>query len=171
MLEKHAFIRYLVSQHAFKKRHIIWVLNFLAHHDQYLDDIHFVEDVTGCPRRLILSTHEMNTPPLLFCDEEGEFTIAEKIIEKIQQHRGEALYVQVNFPNWKGNVRYLKVLEDNPYIEGLLHQDELSRCADEVIEQVQKEILKKQLVEAIDSALDSKDHELFKELTKRLSEL
>lgn len=171
MLEKHAFIRYLVSQHAFKRRQVIWVLNFLAHNEHYLDDLRFVEDVTGCPRRLIISTHEMTTPSLLFCDKDGETSVAETIIERMKTGYGEPIYVQVNFPNWQGNLRYLKILEDNPFVDGLPYQQEISQYAEEVIQQALKEMEKSKLTEQIDKALDEKNQPLFEELTKKLLEL
>ena len=171
MLEKHAFIRYLVAQHTYKQKKAIWVLNFLAHNEIYLDDVRFVEDITDCPRSLILSTHEMNTPVLLYRDKNGETIVPEEIIRRIQNSIGSPLYVQANFPNWQGNKRYLRVLEENPFIDTLPYQDELTRCTEEIIENVQKELLKQQLAKEIDFALDSKNEMLFDALTKKLAEL
>lgn len=171
MLEKHAFIRYLISQQTFKKQRTIWILNFFAHNEEFLHDVCFVEDITNCPRSLIISAHGTEAPALLFRDEKEETSIAGDIIENIKKHKGKTLYVQVNFQKWEGNIRYLKVLEDNPFIDTLPNQQEISYYADEIIACALKEMDKKRIVDEIDEALDAKDRPLFEALVKKLAEL
>lgn len=170
MREKYLFIRYLISRHTFKQPRTLRLLNFFNHNEEYLRDVHFVEDVTDCPRQLIVSTHEMTTIGLFYRDRGCELTDPDFIADRIIEKQGEPLYVQVNFPNWEGNERYMAVLEDHP--EGLLpHQKTIQKEVDELLIELTKEAEKQRLLLAIDEALDTKNRDLFNHLTSTLANL
>ncbi|HDU1276699.1 TPA: YpiB family protein, partial [Listeria monocytogenes] len=48
--EKKDFIRWFLNKHQMKTREAMWVLNYIAGHDQIVKYVHFVDNLEGCAR-------------------------------------------------------------------------------------------------------------------------
>ncbi len=58
--EKKDFIRWFLNKHQMKTREAMWVLNYIAGHDQIVKYVHFVDNLEGCARGFHLVLTALN---------------------------------------------------------------------------------------------------------------
>lgn len=170
--EKRDFIQWFLRRFRLKKRESVWVLKYLLTHDSYLTHVHFVQDVSCCPRGMIISTT---------CSEDIAFRYhklhivtddPDKIFHDIRLNKFEPLYVQLNFNNGEVNPLFITILEDNPY----LPTEHINRQHDAIVAEemltytllIQK---KKNLQHQVNIALDENDKLKFVQLANELRHL
>ncbi|EFI84549.1 Uncharacterized conserved protein [Listeria grayi] len=168
--DKKDFIRWLLDNHQMKIRESMWVLNYIAGHDQILKYAHFVDSLEGYKRGLSLGAHGSNAEPFRFFKENIVTTDPEKAFHDIRLNWDEDLYIELHFSGARLSPEYALVREENPH--ALLHlddeaKDEAKTFLDESISVFAKENLMKQ----VDKALDERNEEDFYKLAEAYHQL
>lgn len=163
--EKKDFIRWLLDNHQMKIRESMWVLNYIAGHDQILKYAHFVDNLEGCKRGLSLSAHGSKTEPFRFFKETIVTIDPEKAFHDIRLNWDEALYIELHFSGARLSPEYALVREENPFATTPINK-EAENEAETFLDQSLTLFAKENLMKQIDKALDEKQEEKFYELTK-----
>lgn len=161
--EKKDFIRWLLNTHQMKTREAMWVLNYVAGHNQIIQYVHFVDDLSGVSRGLMLSAEGSLGEP--FCFFKGNIATSdpEKAFHDIRLNWNEDLYIQLDFKNAIHSPEYALVRTDNPHL-GLLINEEEQALAKEFLDQTSLLFSKKNILKKIDQALDERDKVAFLQL-------
>lgn len=167
--EKQIFLNWFLNNYRLKKRETFWILNHLLHHPETLTYVHFVHDLTYCPRGLLITSVCSNKTAFLFYKSQLVTTDTDKAFHDIRLNNNEPLYIQLDFNNANQNIWLAGILEENPYLKHehiITIEDEknASRLLDTTLHAHQKQTLLKH----IDHALDKKDKQLFNDLVNQL---
>lgn len=170
--DKKSFIQWFLNHYQLKKRESVWILNYLANHQEILANVHFVRDVKFCPRGLIITSQCSNQVPFRFYKNHLVTTDAEKSFHDVRLNQHEPLYIQLNFRKANQNASYVAVLEDNPFIpdEYFITKKDQDR-AQKLLDKTLYEFQKKSLQRKIDQSLDEKDKQKFTHLVELLEKL
>lgn len=170
--DKKSFIRWFLNNYQLKKRESVWILNYLLNHDDILSNVHFVRDVKFCPRGIIMTSYCSKAVPFRFNKNHIVTTDPDKSFHDIRLNTTEPLYIQLNFKNANQNPIYAGVLEDNPYVPEEFGITETDRVlAERILNQTLYEYKISKIMQAIDKALDAKNHQEFLRLTDELNQL
>lgn len=170
--EKKAFIYWFLNQHEMKVRESNWILTYLASHNKLLRNLHFVRHAKACPRSITISTTCSNGPTFRFKRGRLITSDPEKAFHDIRLNDDEALYIQLNFHQWKQSPQYALVLEENPFLSDedyITEEDkrEAKRMMNYILQAQKKDSLLKQ----IDESLDERDYEKFIRLSEELKKI
>lgn len=172
VMEKKDFLNWFLNTHQLKRRECAWLLNYLLSDDSLMEKVHFVEHAEYCPKGLIISANDVDSIPFTYHKKKHMTMDAEKCFHDIRLNSDEDIYIQLNFSGSKANPQYAAVLEENPFLP---INDETKQVYSLLTEIVLDKALvnqkKKQLLEAIDEALEHKDKQKFIKLTSQLKEL
>ncbi|MBC1482425.1 YpiB family protein [Listeria sp. FSL L7-1485] len=168
--EKKDFIRWLLNKHQMKTREAMWVLNYIAGHDQIVKYVHFVDNLEGCARGLSLSAHGVESEPFLFFKGNIMTTDPEKAFHDIRLNWDEELYIELHFEDAIVSPEYALVREDNPFTKVKLADAE-KEMADALIYQSVHQFSRAKLLEKIDIALDERDEATFQQLVQILQQM
>lgn len=163
--DKRQFITWFLAHHDIKTRESVWLLNYLISNDKILDCVHFVERAHYCPRAIIIATEEL----VDFQYYTGGLHIqdAEKAFHDVRLHDG-AIYMEIKMPQAMTNPYYVAVLETHHYgpEEPKKHYGAAEEAAALALDYSVK-----QLLVALDEALDHGDKERFLQLSKQYEQL
>ncbi len=170
--EKKEFVRWFLKKYQMKRRECVWILNYLISHETMLNNVHFVEEAHYCPRAMIMSVTTSSGIPFRFYKGSIMTADAEKSFHDLRLHPEEEMYIQLNFQTLPPSPEYLAVLEENPYMPKYLHISEKDKMLaedilNESLQSFQRELLKKQ----IDQAIDENNKEKFLELSSLWKQL
>lgn len=170
--DKQTFLNWFLNHYRLKKRESFWILNYLLKHPRNLNHVHFVHDITYCPRSMVIATACSDETAFLFYKSQVITTDAEKAFHDLRLNQEDSIYIQLQFNNSNQNIMLAGILEENPFMKHehiITKQDKESatQLLHTSIHSYQKQTLLKQ----IDGALDKKDKHLFNELTKELRTL
>ncbi|WP_239254535.1 ReoY family proteolytic degradation factor [Listeria ilorinensis] len=168
--EKKEFIRWLISTHQMKMREAMWVLNYIAGHDQIMEYVHFVDDLEGVPRGLVLSAQGVENEPFRFSKGDVTTSDPEKAFHDIRLNWDEELFIKLHFEGALSSPEYALVRDENPYLEVKLDKKE-QQLAVKFLNQSLADFSRAKLLEAIDEALDNRDEETFRALLKTYQHL
>ncbi|EMG29132.1 hypothetical protein X560_0122 [Listeria fleischmannii 1991] len=168
--EKKDFIRWLLNTHQMKMREAMWVLNYIAGHDQIMQYVHFVDDLEGCRRGLVLSAQGVDHEPFRFF--KGKITTSdpEKAFHDIRLNWDEELYIVLHFSDALLSPEYALVREDNPH-RALVIGEEEQQLASDFLERTLSDFTEESIKQEIDRALDAGDKKRFLELSAFLKEM
>ncbi|WP_088808556.1 MULTISPECIES: ReoY family proteolytic degradation factor [Listeria] len=168
--EKKDFIRWLLNTHQMKMREAMWVLNYIAGHDQIIQYVHFVDDLEGCNRGLVLSAEGVDFEPFRFF--KGKLTTSnpEKAFHDIRLNWDEELYIVLHFSDALSSPEYALVREDNPHKDLQIGEEE-QQLATDFLDRTLSSFMMESVQKEIDRAIDAGDKERFLELTAFLKEM
>jgi uncharacterized protein YpiB (UPF0302 family) len=172
VLEKKDFLKWFLNNYQLKRRECAWLLNYLMSDDQLMEKVHFVDHAEYCPKSLIISANDVDSIPFSFQKRQHVTMDAEKSFHDIRLNKEEEVFIQLNFKDAKKIPQFVAVLEENPFVP-IDKDTEKMYCllADIVINKATYHFQKNQLLEKIDTALDSGDKENFLFYTNQLAEL
>ncbi|MCM3761236.1 ReoY family proteolytic degradation factor [Alkalihalobacillus oceani] len=171
VVEKKEFLRGFLQQFELKRRECAWLLNYLMSDDQIMERVHFVEKAAHTPKALIISTKGVDTIPFSFHKQKHITTDAEKAFHDIRLNQTEDIYIELHFSGAKQYPPFLSVLEDNPYVpENLELAEAFQHEAEKLLERSIRSFKRKQLLQAIDEALDKGDESGFHRLVQELEQ-
>ncbi|MCM3713580.1 ReoY family proteolytic degradation factor [Alkalihalobacillus oceani] len=171
VVEKKEFLRGFLQQFELKRRECAWLLNYLMSDDQIMERVHFVEKAAHTPKALIISTKGVDTIPFSFHKQKHITTDAEKAFHDIRLNQTEDIYIELHFSGAKQYPPFLSVLEDNPYVpENLELAEAFQHEAEKLLERSIWSFKRKQLLQAIDEALDKGDETEFRHLVQELEQ-
>ncbi|WP_159721873.1 YpiB family protein [Enterococcus sp. CSURQ0835] len=170
--EKREFLVWLINNVSFKRREVIWILNYLINHEAILKNVHITEQVDVTKRGLLLRDITQKDDAMTLFIQGQAFHNSDQIFHEIRLHWQQPLYLECSFPNAWQNERYLSVLEDNP--EASWNDQVSESIVSEVeaylaLEELEAKI--KLVYHQIDTALENGDHEAFLELSDEVNRL
>ncbi|WLV23433.1 ReoY family proteolytic degradation factor [Aciduricibacillus chroicocephali] len=168
--DKKSFISWFLGEFRLKKRESTWILKYLLNHQEILENVHFVHDANLCPRGIVMSSQCTEDKPFCFYKNHLETVDAEKTFHDIRLNKHESLYIQLNFKNARQNALYAAVLEENPFKDELIPEED-SKIAEGILEHTLREYEKNECLKMIDDALDRHDKEAFRIWADRLEKL
>ncbi|WP_176222207.1 ReoY family proteolytic degradation factor [Tuberibacillus sp. Marseille-P3662] len=170
--QKRSFLKWFLSHYQLKNRECVWLLNYMASDEQLLNLMKFVEDVSDCPRAMVITDTNMDKQPFLYKKQQIETTQPEKAFHDIRMDQDAPIYIQLNFIAPFQSPAFVAVLEENPFYED--HRDIgnwYGEAARDVLEYAEQHFQKERLYHAIDQALDQGDSKAFHHLTRQLKDL
>lgn len=167
--DKQDFIHWFLNHYDLIRIENVWMLNYFLSKRNILEHLHFVRDITNCPRGIVISTKCSNDDvDFLFIKQQVKTHDPDKAFHDIRLHQSEPIFVKLNFFNCNKSPIYASVLEENPYIA----VDSLTSEGRAAVDQLLNNILVAEKIEklkvAIDKALDERNHEKFIILTNKL---
>lgn len=170
--DKREFLVWLINNISFKRREVIWILNYLINHEAILKNVHITEQVDVTDRGLLLRDITQAEEAMTLFVQGQSFTNSDQIFHEIRLHWQQPLYLECSFPNAWQNEQYVSVLEDNP--EASWNDRVSESIVDEVetyleIEELDAKI--KLTYHQIDLALEQDDKEAFLELSDEVNRL
>lgn len=159
-----------MNRYQLKSRECIWLLNYMVSDDQMIGLLKFVDNISDCPRALVISEKTVTEEPFLYRKHRVETNEPEKAFHDIRMDQEETIYVHLIFPSSSRCSEYVSILEENPFDKRNLH-DWYGREADRLIEQSQVQFQGDFLYKEIDKALEDKDRERFLSLVLKLQQL
>lgn len=170
--DKQSFLKSFLYHYELKRRECAWLLNYLLHEEQLMERVHFVERAVLAPKAFIISAKGVDTIPFSFHKQKHVTTDVEKAFHDIRLNRMEHIYIELHFHGSKSFAPYLAVLEDNPYIpEYAGFAVQYKKEAEQFIAHSLRDFERKQILKAIDRALDFGDKQSFHVLVNELKEL
>lgn len=167
--DKKIFLRWFLKKYSMKRRESVWILNYLLSHDSILPYIKFTEEVEiSCERGLVLRAEGEEGPPIQFYKSHTMTVDAEKAFHEIRMlpSTQKPFYIQLNFPGKAQSPEYYSILEDNPDFAS--REQAISKEAQVEVNLMLSQFDKDAILLQIDKALDSRDENLFNELTNIL---
>lgn len=170
--DKLHFMKWFLTNYHLKRQEGVWILKYILKRVEVLTNIHFVRDVKYCPRGIMISSECSSEVDFHFYKEHLVTSDPDKAFHDIRLNPYEPLYIQLNFNHVEQNSNYAGVLEENPFVplnKKRQQKDEVN--ASRVLTHMLYLSKKKELLKAIDHALDISNRKYFKELTDELIEL
>ena len=169
VVEKKDFLKSFLKQYELKRRECAWLLNYLMSDDNLMEKVHFIEQAEQTPKSLVISAQGVSTIPFSFRKHQHVTTDAEKAFHDIRLNQTEEIYIELHFNGAKSYSLYLAVLEDNPYLpENQKRAEVIENEAERLLSHSLYMFTRNQLLELIDSALDTRNQALFEKYTEEL---
>lgn len=166
--KKKEFIRVLLSEYVFKRREVVFLLNFMYQNEDILEKTHFVDDPENLNNVLIMKTRGSKTdePDFNFIADDEIILDVEEAFKFIKDNKERDYYVVIIAKNLFDFESYVEVLEENSKAN---LPAEYGEIADEIIEKIQKDFQIKYIREKIDEAIDNNDREAFLKYSNELN--
>ncbi|WP_353947873.1 YpiB family protein [Sporolactobacillus sp. Y61] len=168
--QKKTFIKWLLDQKVVKNRETIWLLNYVAGHDQLLELIHFSDNLAGCNRTITISTDNPTGEIFTYVKHHVITHDPEKTFHDLRLNQEEAVFIRMECRSIHGLPEYIDVLEDTPGVHQSVHE-KYGEAAEHVAGAAEKACAEKRLYKAINETLDQGDKEGFYHLTAKLQTL
>ncbi|MFC4617796.1 ReoY family proteolytic degradation factor [Camelliibacillus cellulosilyticus] len=168
--EKRLFLKWFLRHYQLKSRECVWLLNYILSDDDMIALLRFVDNITQCPRAMIVSEKTMSDCSFLYRKGNVETEQPEKAFHDIRIDADEPIYVRLVFPASSRSSEYVSVLEENPFIENDLDM-RYGEESEALLRFSETDFRKKKLHKEIDEALDAGDEERFIKLTAELKRL
>ena len=164
--QKRTFLYWFMYHHKVQAHDLEWFLNDLLEDNQALTQIHFVDDITDCPKGIIITSHLNEQISFTFFKNHVKTSNVYTAYHEMNLHKNEALFIQVNFPFCTHNELYQAVIEDGVEVKSALTES-TEEILHQTIQQDRQTFLKNQ----INQALEQEDHEAFMYYSSQLKEL
>src|SRR5699024_3396659 len=115
--KKQAFLSWFLNHYRLKKRESFWILNYLLNHPHILNHVHFVHDITYCPRGLVITSVCSNEVAFLFRKNHIVTTDAEKAFHDLRLNKEEPLFIQLQCNKTNHSIWFAGILEENPFLQ------------------------------------------------------
>ncbi|OEF99021.1 IDEAL domain protein [Vulcanibacillus modesticaldus] len=170
--DKKEFIKWFLNTYTLAKREVAWFMTYLSSSDKLLEKVHFVKDIVGLPKAIMMSTECVTMTPFKFYKNNRVTPDVETAFLDIRSNPEEDVYIGLFFKDRETSPEYAAVLEVNPMgKQNLVKDNFLELLAELVLDQAVREFNKERLYEAIDVALVNGDRKRFIELTNQLNML
>jgi len=170
--EKKSFLVWLVNNISFRKREVIWILNYLINHEAILNNVSFVEHAQKADRGLQITSAEIDQEPIVLFLQGKMFTDTDQIFHEIRMNWKDPLYLECIFDRALQNTDYLSILEDNPYSPWKENiSEETIQKIDAYFEEEERNARMNLLREQIDQSLEDGNYEAFLELSNELNRM
>lgn len=152
--------------HKVKAHDLDWFLNDLLEDDQALAQLHFVDDITDCPKGIIITSHLNEQISFTFFKSHVKSNNVYTAYHEMHLHKNEHIFIQVNFPFCTHNELYQSVIEDNMEVKSIMIE-KAEEILHQTIQQNRQEFLKKE----INQALKQKNYDAFMYYSSQLKEI
>lgn len=170
--DKKEFIQWFLKHYEVKQWETNYLLTYLTTHEDLLENLHFVKDVSYCPRAIIIGTTCSNEPSFRYYKEQVMTEDAEKSFHDIRLHQEIPIYIQLAFLHASTAIQHVAILEDNPFMAKDLtditnNTVDIQYLLDRLLYDQNRDTLNVQ----IDQSLDENDYTKFMQLTEELKRL
>lgn len=170
--EKKEFIKWFLNSYTLSKKEAAWLITYISSKENLLERVHFVNEIVGLPKAILISTECVAMTPFKFYKNNRVTPDVEAAFLDIRSNPEEDIYIGLFFKERDTSPEYANVLEVNPMEKQKLVKDNLLELmAELLLEQAIKEFNKKKLYEAIDLTLLNGDKKRFFELTNKLNKV
>jgi len=170
--DKKEFIKWFLNSYTLSKREAAWFITYLASNDKILERVHFVNDIQGLPKVVLISTECVTMTPFKFYKNNRVTPDVETAFLDIRSNPEEDVYVGLYFKDRDTSPEYAAILEVNPMEKQNLVKDMfLELLAELALDHSILEFQKEKLYAAIDEALLTGDKVRFLDLTSQLNKL
>ena len=136
-----------------------------------LKKIHFVDDINGCTRAMVMSCQCTDEKPFEFYKNNVTSTDAEKAFHDTRLNRDEDTNIRLNFSNKHKDHKYVGILEENPFVDDEDDESSDSEAAKNFLDYCLATFKREQLLKRIDEAIDKNQRRVFNKLVKELNAL
>ncbi|BCU81805.1 UPF0302 protein YpiB [Polycladomyces abyssicola] len=170
--EKKEFIEWFLTHYELQKREASWLLCYLSSEERLLQRVHFVDNLRGLPKTLLISTRCSQMPAFRFQKNRRVHTDVETAFYDIRSYPDEEIYIGLSFKGRATCPEYAAVLEGNPMEKpDLVQEPMLSLMAEMILDKAVQEFQKKHLYRQIDQALAEGNKAAFLQLTEEWKNL
>lgn len=164
--QKRTFLYWFMYHHKVKAHDLDWFLNDVLEDDHALAQLHFVDDITDCPKGIIITSHLNEQISFTFFKHQVKTNNVYTAYHEMNLYKNESLFIQVNFPFCTHNELYQAVIEDNIEAKSAM-MDATEEILQQTIQQNRQEFLEKE----INEALEQKNYEAFMYYSSQLKEI
>lgn len=170
--EKKHFLRWFLTNYQLQSREAEMLMRYIMTRENVLRRVHFVENFRQLPRVIVVSTACVQVAPFRYYRRNKPVsTDVEQAFLDLYQHPDEDVYIGLFFKDRATSAAYTGVLEEmatselEPAVRELI-----SMQAEWIIDQSLRECERRELMEAVNEALDQGDRLAFYEACQRLIE-
>ena len=164
--QKRTFLYWFMYHHKVKAHDLDWFLNDVLEDDHALAQLHFVDDITDCPKGIIITSHLNDQISFIFFKHQVKTNNVYTAYHEMNLYKDESLFIQVNFPFCTHNELYQSVIEDNMEVKSAILES-TEEILQQTIQQSREEFLEKE----INEALEQKNYEAFMYYSSQLKEI
>lgn len=172
-IEKREFLLWFLQHYRLKHPESRRLLETIMNQPHILEHMSFTEKHNEDTRTIVISSLFSDEQPFVFYDRDFAVTDVANAISIITQNPSDRLALILHFHGKMLNHRYLQLVE-TPASDNITHynqQEQHSKEANKIMNQVLTERRIENLRAEIDRALDEKNVLLFKQLTDELQKL
>jgi len=163
---KKSFIRELQGNFSLKRRESNWILNYIADNARLIENVHFVDDVTGYENAITMAVNTSDEKPFTALIEGTETTDAEKTFHHMRLNVDKPWYIKIDGDKQLLQLEsYVKVVGDNPNVK---LPNKYSVEAQKLIDKMEYEHQLNWFKTRVDEALDNGDKESFMKYSEEL---
>ena len=164
--KKRAFLNWFMLHHKVKAHDMEWFLKDLLENEQALTHVHFVDDITDCPKGIIITSHLNEQITFQFFKGNVHTDNVYTAYHEMNLYQNEPFFIQVIFPFCAHNTLYQDVIVDDGQMQ-LEIKKTTADILDYTLKQGRRVFLKKQ----IDHALKNRQYKQFMYYSSQLKEL
>lgn len=171
---KNEFISYFLKMHQLKLREGVWLLNFLKGNNSILKRVHFIDEKPEyCPVSILLTERNKKGPGFRFFTKGKVSGDPEKAFDFIRKSdEGTEVYLCIDFKDSNGNLNWISVLEDNPFIPNERRPGiECSKEIDDFLLDLEGKGALNRIEEKINKSLEKRTERTFKRLSKQYNSI
>lgn len=164
--KKQAFLYWVVDNLKVEAHDLSWFIHDLIDNERALHNVHFLDDITDCPRGIIMTSHLNEQIFFQFFKGKVRSENVYTAYHEMNLYQDEPMYFQINFPFCNENKLYQAVIEDD-----VLFQQDIKSSTDDVLSYTLKQNRREFLKKEINVALENDDYEQFMYYSSQLKQL
>lgn len=154
--QKRAFLNWFIYHHKVKAHDMDWFLNDLLEDKQALTHLHFVDDISDCPKGIIITTHLNEQMNFTFFKGNVKTNNVYTAYHEMHLYSEDPIYIQVNFPFCTHNELYQTVIVDNQEAKV-----DMKETTENILKYTLQKDRKQFLKQQINHALEEQNYESF----------
>jgi uncharacterized protein YpiB (UPF0302 family) len=164
--EKREFLRWFMQHFKIEAHDMHWFLQDLLDNEQTLEYVHFVKDLTDCPKGMLLNVAPNNDLTFLFFKGNVKTDDVYTAYHELQLYQHEKCYIQVDIPDCNNHPLFRAVLEADA-----VFQREIKRETEALLSNLLYEGELSILQQKINKSLEQEDYEAFMLYSNQLKDI
>lgn len=164
--KKRAFLHWFMRHHKVEAHDMDWFLKDLLDDEQALIHLHFVDDITDCPKGIIITSHLNEQITFQFFKGKVRTDNVYTAYHEMNLYQEEPIFIQITFPFCSQNSLYQEVIEDD--VQTKL---DIKSTTEKILNQTLKQGRREFLMKEINLALEKRNQEQFMYYSSQLKEL
>lgn len=164
--KKRAFLNWFMHHHKVKAHDMDWFLKDLFEDEQALSHLHFVDDITDCPKGIIITSHLNDQITFRFFKGSVQTEDVYTAYHEMNLYQNEPIFIQMTFPFCSHNKFYQDVIEDDTQT-----QREIKTTTEELLNKMLQQGRDTFLKKEINLALENRDYDKFMYYSSQLKAL
>ncbi|MDQ0199820.1 YpiB family protein [Neobacillus ginsengisoli] len=171
-IEKGNFLKWFLENNRLKRTDARRIIEYIINHFPIIENVTFTEKVIQGEKNIVISSVNSDEPAFVYYYKRGKTEDVSMVLNQFMMNPSEKVNIIIHFSGKMLNHQYLQLIEKDlssnirKYEQSQRDANEVDKLIGKVIQESEKELLRKQ----IDVALDQKNEELFIKLVKKLKE-